>query len=73
MIDESIQIKGNKSAQTKAVHELAAWSPYTNELLNVRSVRILTGRPQTQGPQDLWGQLRAIGLVPGQNFYAFRG
>ena len=26
--------------------------------------RILTGRPQTQGPQDLWGQLRAIGLLP---------
>ena len=73
VIDESIQIKGNKSTQTKAVHELAAWNPYTNELLNVRAVRILTGRPQTQGPQDLWGQLRAIGLVQSQNFYAFRG
>ena len=61
VIDESIQIKGNKSAQTKAMHQLAAWSPYTNELMHVRAVRILTGRPQTQGPQDLWGQLRAIG------------
>ena len=30
-IDESIQIKGNRTAQTKAVHALARWSPYTNE------------------------------------------
>jgi SNF2 family DNA or RNA helicase len=28
---------------------------------------------QTQGPQDLWGQLRAIGLFIDRNFYAFRG
>ena len=73
VIDESIQIKGNKSAQTKAVHQLAAWRPYTNELMHVRAVRILTGRPQTQGPQDLWGQLRAIGGFRDKNYYAFRG
>jgi hypothetical protein len=74
-IDESIQIKSppTKSQQTKAVHALAAWSPHTNEPLNVRFVRILTGRPTTQGPHDLWGQLRVIGLVQSQNFYAFRG
>ena len=30
-IDESIQIKGHKSAQTKAMHKLAQWSPYTGE------------------------------------------
>lgn len=63
-IDESIQIKSNKSAQTKAVHKLAPLC---------RWVRLLTGRPQTQGPHDLWGQLRAIGLVRDTNFYAFRG
>ena len=75
VIDESIQIKSppTKSQQTKAVHALAAWNPYTNELMHVRYVRILTGRPQTQGPHDLWGQLRVIGLVQSQNFYAFRG
>ena len=72
-LDESIQIKGHKSAQTKAVHKLAAWSPYTNEPTVCRFVRILTGRPQTQGPHDLWGQLRAIGLFINTNFYAFRG
>lgn len=63
-VDESIQIKGHRSKQTKAIHRLVqdcAW------------VRLLTGRPQTQGPHDLWGQLRAIGLFPDTNFYAFRG
>ena len=63
-IDESIQIKGPKSLQTKAMQILAPTCLYT---------RLLTGRPQTQGPHDLWGQLRAIGVLPGVNFYAFRG
>jgi SNF2 family DNA or RNA helicase len=63
-IDESIQIKGHRSQQTKAIHKLAPLCSW---------VRLLTGRPQTQGPQDLWGQLRAIGLFPNQNFYSFRG
>jgi SNF2 family DNA or RNA helicase len=63
-IDESIQIKGHRSKQTRAIHNLAR---------ACRWVRLLTGRPQTQGPHDLWGQLRAIGLFQGTNFYAFRG
>jgi SNF2 family DNA or RNA helicase len=63
-IDESIQIKGHRSNQTKAVHRLAAVCCWK---------RLLTGRPQTQGPQDLWGQLRAIDLFTDRNFYAFRG
>ena len=63
-IDESIQIKGHRSAQTRAIHKLAPLCSW---------VRLLTGRPQTQGPHDLWGQLRAIGLLEGRNFFAFRG
>ena len=63
-IDESIQIKGNKSAQTRAALKLAPLCAF---------VRVLSGKPMTQGPQDLWGQLRAIGLFPNQNFYSFRG
>jgi SNF2 family DNA or RNA helicase len=63
-IDESIQIKSHKAAQTRAVHKLAPLCAF---------VRLLTGRPQTQGPHDLWGQLRAIGLYTDRNFYAFRG
>jgi SNF2 family DNA or RNA helicase len=63
-IDESIQIKGHRTGQTKAVHRLAAVCHWK---------RLLTGRPQTQGPHDLWGQLRAIDLFSDRNFYAFRG
>jgi SNF2 family DNA or RNA helicase len=63
-VDESIQIKGHKSLQTKAVHRLAEACRFT---------RILSGRMQTQGPHDLWGQLRAIGLFRDRNFFAFRG
>ena len=70
-IDESIAIKGHNSAQTKAVHRIAQWNE--GEPLNCCYVRLLTGRPTTQGPHDLWGQLRAIGLFQQSNFYAFRG
>ena len=72
-IDESIQIKGHKSLQTKAIHKLAQWSPFSGDTMLCRYVRILTGRPTTQGPHDLWGQLRAIGLFRETNFYSFRG
>ena len=72
-LDESIAIKGHKSAQTKAIHKLAQWSPFSGDTMLCRYIRILTGRPQTQGPHDLWGQLRAIGLFRETNFYSFRG
>jgi SNF2 family DNA or RNA helicase len=64
VLDESIQIKGPKSLQTRAAHHLAPLCKFQ---------RLLTGRPQTQGPHDLWGQLRAIGLFRHTNFYSFRG
>ena len=63
VLDESIQIKTHDSAQTRAALTL------TKE---AKIVRILTGLPQTQGPHDLYPQLRAIGLFPAQKFWAFR-
>jgi SNF2 family DNA or RNA helicase len=63
-IDESINIKGHSAAQTRAAHRLALLCCF---------VRLLTGRPQTQGPHDLWGQLRAIGLYADRNYFSFRG
>lgn len=63
-IDESIQIKGHRTKQTQAVLKLASLCRWR---------RVLSGRPQTQGPHDLWAQLRAIGLFQHTNFYAFRG
>lgn len=54
VIDESIQIKTYNSQQTKAVLDLAP---------NFQFVRILSGKPITQGPHDLWAQMKAIGAV----------
>jgi SNF2 family DNA or RNA helicase len=62
-IDESIQIKTHNSEQTKAALKLA---------LEAKFVRCLSGLPQTQGPHDLYPQLRAIGLFQGVKFWAFR-
>jgi hypothetical protein len=73
VIDESIQIKGYKSAQTRAVHKLAAWNVLNGQPAVCQYVRILSGRPQTQGPHDLWGQLRAIGLFADLAYIPFRG
>ena len=62
--DESICLKGNKSLQTVAAIDLAKLFTYQ---------RILSGKPMTQGPHDLWGQMRAIRKLDGMNYYAFRG
>lgn len=64
VFDESIQLKNNKADQTKAAILLAA---------SFRYARVLSGKPMTQGPHDLWGQMRAIGKLNGYNYYAFRG
>lgn len=65
VIDEGIQIKNNKSQQTKAVLEMAP---------HFSVVRDLTGKPQTQGPHDMWAQLRSIRVpeIQRMNFYVFR-
>jgi SNF2 family DNA or RNA helicase len=63
VFDESIQLKNNKAAQTKSCIELSRSFKYK---------RVMSGRPTTQGPHDLWGQLRAIGKADGWNFYVWR-
>lgn len=61
--DESIYLKNPQSATTKVGLMLAKAFEYR---------RILSGKPITQGPHDLWGQLRFIGLLDGINFFSFR-
>lgn len=61
--DESVQIKGHESAQTKAAIQLAQYFTFR---------RLLSGKPAPQGPDDLWSQLRFIGLLSGFGFYPFR-
>lgn len=62
-LDESIQIKTHDAQQTRAALKLTQ---------DAKIVRFLSGLPQTQGPHDLYPQLRAIGLFQGQKFWAFR-
>ncbi len=63
VVDESIKIKGPTTARTKAVLRVAKM---------FRRVRILSGKPMTQGPHDLWAQMRVIGATE-MSFYAWRG
>ena len=60
--DESIQIKTYNSLQTKAVLLIS-------DLFRYR--RILSGKPVTQGPHDLWAQMKAIGAI-NIKYFAFK-
>jgi hypothetical protein len=62
VLDESIQIKTYDSQQTKAALKLAQLFQYK---------RILSGKPQTQGPHDLWAQMKAIGAM-NTNYFPFK-
>jgi SNF2 family DNA or RNA helicase len=62
VLDESIQIKNYKSKKTKHLLALAPFLTFK---------RVLSGAPITQGPHDLWAQLRFLGAVP-INYHAFR-
>jgi len=59
VLDESIQIKTYNSLQTKAALALAPMFVYK---------RILSGKPVTQGPHDLWAQMRFIGAINDRYF-----
>lgn len=63
VFDESIQIKTYNSQQTKAALMLAPLFRYR---------RILSGKPISQGPHDLWAQMRAIGALNGQPYFPFK-
>lgn len=63
VFDESIQLKTHDSKQTKAAIALSKHFLYR---------RILSGKPITQGPHDLWAQMRAIGQLEGRNYFAFK-
>jgi SNF2 family DNA or RNA helicase len=54
VLDESIQIKTYNSQQTKAALIISSL---------FRCVRILSGKPVTQGPHDLWAQMKAINVI----------
>jgi SNF2 family DNA or RNA helicase len=61
--DESIKLKNPRSQTAKAALWLAARCGWQ---------RTLSGKPVTQGPQDLWAQLKFMGFIKRMNYYAFR-
>jgi SNF2 family DNA or RNA helicase len=62
VLDESIQIKTYNSQQTKAALALAPLFKYR---------RILSGKPVTSGPHDLWSQMKFIGAIS-DNYFPFK-
>jgi len=54
VVDESIQIKTHNVIQTKAVMSLSTRFKYK---------RVMSGKPVTGGPHDLWAQMRTIGAI----------
>ena len=62
VLDESVQIKTHNSQQTKAALAIA-------KHFKVR--RILSGKPVTQGPHDLWAQMTFIGAI-NSRFFPFK-
>lgn len=61
--DESIKAKTHDSLSTIGGITLQKEFAYS---------RILSGKPITQGPHDLWGQMRLAKQLNGRNFYAFK-
>jgi SNF2 family DNA or RNA helicase len=62
VIDESIQIKTYDSLQTKGVLKISPLFKYQ---------RVLSGKPVTTGPHDLWAQMKAIGVMS-TNYFPFK-
>lgn len=61
--DESTQLKNQKAQRTRQAIIMAQRAAFR---------RALSGAPVTQGPHDFWSQLRAVGELPGYNYFAFR-
>lgn len=61
--DESIKLKTPSTSTYKSALKLAKECTYR---------RILSGKPITQGPHDLFGQLKFIGELDGWNFALFK-
>lgn len=65
--DESIKLKDPSSQHTKAALHL------TDNVLDGGDYRrILSGKPMTQGPHDLWAQMRFLGNLKGFEFQPFK-
>ena len=71
-LDESIKLKNRLSKQTKAI----IGAMYKQEMrggitLFFDYIRLLSGKPMSQGPHDLWAQMTAIDQM-GMSYYGFQ-
>lgn len=62
--DESIKLKDPSSLTSKAALALSKTFAFR---------RVLSGKPISQGPHDLWAQMRFIGNLEGYMYHPFKG
>ncbi len=71
-LDESVKLKNRNAEQTKAIigkeHKRYPKLGLTNLF---KFVRLLSGKPMTQGPHDLWAQLKAIEATQGISYFGW--
>src|SRR4051794_26378967 len=72
-LDESVKLKNRTSKQTQAIigkeHKLY---PKPGIVSLFKFVRLLSGKPMTQGPHDLWAQLKAIEATQGISYFGWQ-
>jgi hypothetical protein len=72
-LDESVKLKNRTAAQTQAIigkeHKLY---PKPGLASHFKFVRLLSGKPMTQGPHDLWAQLKAIEATQGITYWGWQ-
>jgi Mesyanzhinovviridae DNA helicase len=72
-LDESVKLKNRNSEQAKAIigkeHKLY---PKPGIAAMFKFVRLLSGKPMTQGPHDLWAQLKAIDATQGISYFGWQ-
>jgi hypothetical protein len=72
-LDESVKLKNRTAAQTQAIigkeHKLY---PKPGLVKLFEFVRLLSGKPMTQGPHDLWAQMQAIGATQGISYFGWQ-
>ena len=71
-LDESIKLKNRNSKQTQAIIGRMRKSQMIGGITPLFAfVRLLSGKPITQGPHDLWSQMVAIDQMS-QSYYGFQ-
>ena len=72
-LDESVKLKNRTAKQTQAiVGKEHKRYPKPGLVSLFKFVRLLSGKPMTQGPHDLWAQLKAIDGTDGISYFGWQ-